>query len=208
MTMEPPAGNPGPTLVYLHGLNSSSRSFKASYLRERLAPHRVIAPNYPAHRPDEAIASLSAVFQTLLAGDEPRPTALIGSSMGGFYGQYLARRFQVSHLFMINPALTPWDLFQEHLGTTMSTADGERYEITQALIESTRAYGIVEPCDGIATTVFLERGDAVIDAGIAERLYARCGRVLIWDGGDHAFQHLGVAVEILAGHLDALARGA
>jgi predicted esterase YcpF (UPF0227 family) len=193
-------------LIYLHGLNSSSRSFKASYLQEHLAPYPVIAPDYPAHRPHQAVESLSTWLTTLLARGEPGSTAVVGSSMGGFYGQYLARRFRFSHLFMINPALTPWDLFQGHLGTNMTTSDGETYVITQALIDSTRDYAVLDPCDGIPTTVFLERGDDIIDAGIAERIYGRCGRVLAWDGGDHAFQHLEAAAEVFRVHLDALGR--
>ncbi len=189
-------------LVYLHGLNSSSQSAKALALREHLAPHRVLAPDYPAHRPAEAVEHLSRYFADL-EGDTP---AVIGSSMGGFYGQFLARRFVFSHLFMINPALKPWDLFLEYVGETQTTASGEVYEVTRPLIESTRRFGIDNPCDGVPTTLFLDRGDEVIDYRIAEGLYSACGRLMIWDGGDHAFQHLDDAIEVIRGHLDASGR--
>lgn len=189
-------------LIYIHGLNSSSRSFKANRLRERLAPHAVVAVDYPAHRPADAVAVLDDFFSDLLGQHQGIEPAVIGSSMGGFYGQYLARRFRFSHLFMINPALTPWSLFREHVGETMTTADGERYRIGEALIESTRAYGVDHPCDGTPTTLFLERGDEVIDTRIAERIYAGCGRLMVWDGGDHAFQHLDEAIETVREHLD------
>jgi hypothetical protein len=33
-----------------------------------------------------------------------------------------------------------------------------------------------------ADTLFLERGDEVIDTRIAERIYADCGRLMVWDG--------------------------
>ena len=185
-------------LVYLHGLNSSSRSFKAQVFKERLAPFPVLVPDYPAHRPLAAVARLSAFFAGL---GEARP-AVIGSSMGGFYGQWLARRFTFSHLFLINPALTPWDLFASYHGEMQTTADGETYRITDALIEGTRPYGIADPCrDGVPTTVFLDRGDEVIDYRIAESRYRDCGQLLIWDGGDHAFQHLDEAVDRLRRHL-------
>jgi uncharacterized protein len=186
-----------PMLVYIHGLNSCSQSAKARLLQERLAPFPVAAIDYPAHRPDAAIATLSAFFAALA---EPLP-AVIGSSMGGFYSQYLARRFSFSHLFMINPALVPWELLSEHLGESMTTAQGEPYEITDAFAVATQAYGVPNPCDGIQTTLFLDRGDAVIDYRIAERLYASCGRVLIWDDGDHAFQHMEPAIEVIRAHL-------
>jgi uncharacterized protein len=189
-------------LVYIHGLNSSSRSFKARRLSETLTPHRVVAVDYPAHRPAEAIACLSAFFAGLPVQAEERAPTVVGSSMGGFYGQYLARRFRFSHLFMINPALTPWTLFRERIGETLISADGEPYSVDADLIESTRTYGIHEPCDGTPTTLFLERGDEVIDAGIAEGVYAGCGRLMVWDGGDHAFQHLDEAIEVIRRHLD------
>jgi pimeloyl-ACP methyl ester carboxylesterase len=98
----------------------------------------------------------------------PRRPAVVGSSMGGFYGQWLARRFTFSHLFLINPALTPWELCSHRIGETMTTARGETYQITAELIERTRAYDVPDPCDGVPTTLFLDRGDEVIDYRVAE----------------------------------------
>jgi predicted esterase YcpF (UPF0227 family) len=195
----PPADR---VLVYLHGLNSSARSYKAGLLRERLAPLPVLAPSYPAHRPRAAVERLSAVFREL--ADKP-PPIVVGSSMGGFYGQYLARRSPVAHLYMINPALTPWELMEAFLGQRMTTADGEDYFITRSLIAATRPYGIADPCDGIPTTLFLDKGDGVIDYRIAEALYRPCGRLLIFEGGDHAFQHLDEAIAVIRVEADALA---
>jgi hypothetical protein len=183
-------------LVYLHGLNSSSGSAKAALLRERLAPHPIVVPDYRPHAPEAAVAELGALF-TNLGAERP---AVVGSSMGGFYGQWLARRFPVSHLFMINPALTPWG-FKNLIGETMTTARGETFTITAEQIERTRAYGIPDPCDGVPTTLFLDRGDELIDYRIAESLYKPCGRLLIWDGGDHAFQHMDEAIEAMREHL-------
>ena len=189
-------------LVYLHGLNSSGLSAKATRLRELLAPHPVLAPDYPAHRPHAAVERLSGFFAELRADPGVVRPAVIGSSMGGFYGQWLARRFAFSHLYLINPALTPWDLLPPHLGETMTAADGETYRVTTDLIEETRAYGVPNPCNGVPTTLLLDRGDETIDYRIAESLYRSCGRLRIWDGGDHAFQHLDEAVEEIRAHLD------
>lgn len=190
-------------LVYFHGLNSSSRSLTAQRLRERLKPHRVVAIDYPAHRPGDAVARLSVFLSGLLSRQPAIEPALVGSSMGGFYAQYLARRFRFSHVYLINPALTPWSLFRTRIGEAMTTADGEPYLVSEALIDSTRAYAVANPCDGVTTTLFLDRGDEVIDYRIAERLYADCGRLMIWDDGDHAFQHLDEAIETIRRQLDA-----
>lgn len=185
-------------LIYLHGLNSSGRSDKAIRLREILKPHPVLAPDYPAHRPRAAVERLAAFFSDL---KDARP-AVVGSSMGGFYGQWLSRRFAFSHLYLINPALAPWDLFPPHIGETMTAADGETYSVTAQLIEETRPYRIDNPCDGVPTTLFLDRGDETIDYRIAESIYRDCGRLMIWDGGDHAFQHLAEAALVMRAHLD------
>lgn len=181
-------------LIYLHGLNSSDQSQKAAVLRERLAPTRVLTPAYPAHRPDAAIATLTDLFRQR-TGEQP--PIVVGSSMGGFYAQYLARRFTFAHLFLINPALTPWDLLREFEGVPQTTDYGETYYIDRALIESTRQYGVDNPCDGIPTTLLLDRGDEVIDFRIAEALYRDCGRLLLFEGGDHSFQHLEEALTVI-----------
>ncbi len=178
-------------LVYLHGLNSSGRSHKVSVLRRALAPRPVLAPDYPAHRPAQAVAGLLAWFDRL-----PTPPAgdpglvLVGSSMGGFYGQYLARRLPVAQLYLVNPALNPWDLFTPYLGETMTTAQGETYVVDADLIAATRPFGIADPCDGVPTSLFLDAGDEVIDPAIAGRIYCGCGDVHLFPGGDHAFSHL------------------
>lgn len=186
-------------LIYLHGLNSSDRSFKACVLIERLAPHPILVPPYPAHRPDAAVAGLTGIFHDLR---EEEPPIVVGSSMGGFYGQYLARQFKVRHLFLINPALTPWDLLQDYEGTIQRTDYGETYSIDRELVESTRRYGIGDPCNGVPTTLFLDRGDEVIDYRIAESLYRDCGRLMIFDGGDHGFQHLDEALAIIRAEVE------
>ena len=101
-----------PMLVYLHGLNSSSHSFKAGLLRQRLEPFPMLAPSYPAHRPEKAIQRLKSVLASL---SDRQPLFVVGSSMGGFYGQFLARQFPVAHLFLINPALQPWTLLPDFI---------------------------------------------------------------------------------------------
>jgi len=193
-------------IVYLHGLNGSGRSHKAGVLRRALAPRPVLAPDYPAQRPADAVAFLSDWFARLppLTGDPG--LLIVGSSMGGFYGQYLARHLglPVAHLYLINPALSPWDVLSSHSGKTLTTAQGDTYEITAGMIAATRAYGIADPCDGVPTTVFLDAGDTVIDPADAQCLYRHCGDVRLYPGGDHAFRHLDQAIACIRQALEPL----
>ena len=54
-----------------------------------------------------------------------------------------------------------------------------------------------DPRDGVATTLFLDKGDEVIDYRIAESIYRTCGRVILYEGGDHAFQHIHEAIAVM-----------
>lgn len=105
---------------------------------------------------------------------------------------------------MINPALRPWTLLPQLEGQTLTTAAGETYRVTKELVESTRAYGVEDPCDRVPTTLFLDTGDAVIDYRIAESIYRDCGRLLVFQGGDHAFQHLDDAIVVIRDQLAGL----
>ena len=117
--------------------------------------------------------------------------------MGGFYGRFLARRFPVDHLFLINPALRPWDLLAHHRGETFTTADGTSYRVDDALIEATRRYRVDDDAPEPPTTLFVDRGDEVIDYRIAEEIYRDRGRLLLFPGGDHAFAHLDATLTVI-----------
>jgi hypothetical protein len=126
--------------------------------------------------------------------------------MGGFYGQYLARRFPVRHLFLINPALRPWDFLPDYVGETMTTALGETYTLSAEQINATRSYGVTDPCDGdddgVPTTLLVDQGDEVIDPRVAEVMYRDCGQLEVFAGGDHAFQHMDEAIGLIRAVLE------
>lgn len=184
-------------ILYLHGLNSGGISGKAATLREALAPIPVKCPTYPAHRPMQATYELQRYISELL--QEHSRLLMVGSSMGGFYGQFLARQFReaVVRLVMINPALKPWDLLPEHVGEHYIEATNEHYMLTEELIEQTRQFHIENLNDGIPTTLLLDKGDEVIDYREAESRYRDCGELLIFEGGDHRFQHMDEAIEVI-----------
>lgn len=186
---------PAHSYVYLHGLNGSSRSLKAGLLRRALAPAPLLAPDYPAHRAGEAVRELTTALRAAGAGG---PLTLIGSSMGGFYGQYLARQLPTAHLFLINPALDAVGLWRALPRGTMVSGQDEPYRLREPDIAALAPYVIADPCAApVPTTLFLDEGDELIDWRIAATHYARCGRVHHWAGGNHAFAHLDAAVAIM-----------
>ncbi len=186
-------------ILYLHGLNSSGASEKATRLRAALAPIEVLSPSYPAHQPQAAIEHLGGWLSALrrMRGTTG-PCLWVGSSMGGFYGRYLARAFPVDHLVLINPALRPWELFAPFRGERMLTASGLPYEVGDALVEGSRPFGVAaEDESSPPTTLFMDQGDELIDWRIAAEVYRGRGRLYLFPGGDHAFAHLEEAVPII-----------
>ena len=182
-------------ILYLHGLNSAGTAGKATTLRETLPPIPVLSPTYPAHRPMQAVYDLQRLICEI-EQEHPR-LMIVGSSMGGFYGQYLARQFPVFRLVMINPALKPWELLRGRAGEQQNFITGERYLLTAEDIGQSRRFEIKDIDDGVPTTLFLDKGDESIDYRIAAEVYKDSGELFIFEGGDHRFQHMDDAVEII-----------
>ena len=182
-------------ILYLHGLNSGGTAGKATALRDGLTPIPVISPTYPAHRPQQAVSELRRLLEKMEPPYE-RPM-IIGSSMGGFYGQYLARQFPVMRLVMINPALRPWELLEGAVGEQTNFVTGEHYLLRHEDVQQTRQFAVEDVNDGVPTTLFLDRGDETIDYRIAAEIYRDIGELVIFEGGDHRFQHMAEAIGII-----------
>lgn len=183
-------------ILYLHGLNSGGTAGKATTLREALAPVPVLSPTYPAHRPMQAVYDLQRLISEI-EQEHPR-LMIVGSSLGGFYGQYLARRFGgIFRLVMINPALRPWELLRGREGEQRNFVTGETYLLTREDIEQTRRFEIKDVNDGVPTTLFLDKGDETIDYRIAAEMYRDAGELFIFEGGDHRFRHMDEAIAII-----------
>lgn len=192
-------------IVYLHGLNSAGSSGKAATLRELLPSIPVVSPTYPAHLAGQAIEQLTDELSRLLQQEHntAEPRVLVGSSMGGFYGAWLAGRLGFQHLVMINPALQPWQLLKQVVGWQFNQALDERYYLSSEMVAATRTYAMKPmPCD-LPTTLLLDKGDELIDYRIAAECYAGIGEVHCFEGGSHTFEHMDQAATII----DQLHRG-
>jgi predicted esterase YcpF (UPF0227 family) len=187
-------------IIYLHGLNSAGTSGKAALLRERLAPIEVLSPTYPAQSAARAVATLTAQLGAALEQAEPTtPCLLVGSSMGGFYGAWLARRLGLQHLVLINPVLRPWELLRQVEGWQYNEAQDERYYLSAEMVDETRAFAR-EPADiGVPVTLLHDMGDELLDYRRAVEFYGAVADIRLFEGGSHAFEHMDEAVAIIRG---------
>ena len=190
-------------IIYLHGFNSGGRSQKAVWLREHLAPTPVFAPDYPAHRATEALRVLRKFIRRLRRENpNSRQLLLIGSSLGGFWAQYLAWEFD-ARLVLINPSLRPDQTLAHRIGFFRNEATGAETVLTSDDVHTLKKYR-VEPCNRrVPTLTLLDKKDEVLDYRVAATVLTGCGRTIVYPGGSHRFDHLAEALpEILALYAD------
>ncbi|MEJ2609949.1 MAG: YqiA/YcfP family alpha/beta fold hydrolase [Candidatus Thiodiazotropha sp.] len=186
-------------IVYLHGLDSTGRSIKAGKLREALPHIEIISPTYPAHSAAQAVEFLSSELLGLFdeMEDATQPRLLVGSSIGGFYGAWLAKCLGFQHFVMINPALKPWRLLKRVVGWHYSQALEKHYFLSSEMVEAARAFAIKPAEASIPTTLLLDKDDELIDYRIAKEIYTGLADIHCFEGGSHAFEHMDEAVTII-----------
>jgi uncharacterized protein len=186
-------------IVYLHGLDSAGSSGKAAFIRAALPHIEVVSPTYPAHTAELAVArlthELTELFEARDADSEPR--ILVGSSMGGFYGAWLASRLGFHHLLMINPALQPWQLLKQVVGWHFNEALEHGYFLSSRMVSDTKAFAVEADELKVPTTVLVDKGDELIDYRIAEEVYGESVEILSFEGGSHSFEHMHEAVKLI-----------
>ena len=173
-------------IVYLHGFNSSPQSFKARLVAEAFAAcgraGDYACPALPP-QPAAAIALASAVIEQLGA------TALIGSSLGGYYATHLAERFGLTAV-LVNPAVRPYALLADHLGPQKNFHTGAAYELTREDVEALRVLDVAAVTRPERYLLMVTTGDEVLDYRQAVAKYRGSPQVVI-EGGDHAFRDFG-----------------
>ncbi|MCL7461107.1 YqiA/YcfP family alpha/beta fold hydrolase [Pseudomonas sp. NW5] len=184
-----------PTLLYIHGFNSSPASHKARELMAACAQRGLAAQlQIPAlhHDPRQAMTLLEAH----ICAAEGRVT-LVGSSLGGYYATHLAERYGLKAL-LINPAVRVQRYFQRYLGPQQNFYSGERWELTAAHVEALAALEVPPPRDPERFVVWLQTGDETLDYRDAADYYRAC-TLEIEEGGDHSYQGFAARIpELLA----------
>jgi hypothetical protein len=177
-------------LIYLHGFNSAPSSRKAQQVRSHFERWgRLDELDIPAlpHRPAEAIQMLCDLVQS------GGCTALMGSSLGGYYATFLAERYRIPAV-LINPAVKPYQLLTQHLGWQTNPYTGHRYELIDAHVSELTALEI----DSLTASLYFlltRTGDEVLDYRAAVQRY-HGARQWVIPGGDHGFSDFDPYVEV------------
>jgi len=171
---------------YIHGFNSSPQSAKATLTKDYLNDQKLIAqyhvPTLP-YAPDQAIERLESAITDCL----PDNVALIGSSLGGYYGTWIAEKYQLP-LVLVNPAVKPYELLAHYLGENTNIYTGEKYTFTENNVQQLKALNIRTLTDPERYLLVTQTGDEVLDYRQAIEKF-HTSRHIIQLGGSHGFDH-------------------
>ncbi|MGD8567863.1 MAG: YqiA/YcfP family alpha/beta fold hydrolase [Gammaproteobacteria bacterium] len=174
-------------IIYLHGFSSAARSRKAQWLKDNIAGIPVLVPDYPSHQPAHAVEQLTKY----ISRHTDTPLMLIGSSLGGYYAQYLGTTQRVvNKVVLINPALQPQQTLAPVVGWQTNMVTGESFEFTRDDLDALGRYEIETGNVRVPTLVLVDEGDDIIDYAYAKHKYGSNGKVIVYPGGSHWFDHL------------------
>ena len=178
-------------IFYFHGFSSGASSRKATVIKKYFGEYEVYVPDYPSHQPERSICYLGKYIQARINRKPGSKILLMGSSLGGFYAQYLATQFaETAAAVLINPCLQPKKILLDQVGEQLNMVTGERFYFTEEDRQSFSVYEVPQENLHESTLVLVDEGDEIIDYRHALEIYHERGRVLVYPGGDHWFQHL------------------
>ncbi len=171
-----------PTLIYLHGFNSSPASQKACLLTQYCAQRGLAAQlRVPALHQDPRRA-MAQIEQLIAAVPAP---VLAGASLGGYYATFLARRHGLRAL-LINPAVLVAERFLHYLGPQRNYCTGEEWVLQQAHVDALAELQTAPPTEAGQFEVWLETGDETLDWRDAAAFYRACAPD-VREGGNHSY---------------------
>jgi hypothetical protein len=186
-------------LLYLHGFRSSPASTKARMTTAAVAQRHPtvtwLCPDLPASPRQAMDDVLQATADWPLA-----TTAVMGSSLGGFYATWLAERWGCKAV-LLNPAVHPARDLAAHLGDHTVWHDPEQHFVFEAAyVDELLAQEIAHISRPERYCAVIAKGDEVLDWREMTGHYPGAAIKLL-PGGDHALsdydQHLDAVLDFL-----------
>jgi predicted esterase YcpF (UPF0227 family) len=171
-------------IVYLHGFNSTPASGKARLLGEHMARIGRAADYFCPQLPNSPRAAV-ALVESELARHPPASVTVVGSSLGGFYGTYLAEELGCKAV-LVNPAVHAHVLLRGALGPQTNWHTGEKWQFTEAHLAELAALDVPTITRPERYLLLAQTGDEVLDYRDAVAYYAGATQI-VEAGGDHGF---------------------
>jgi predicted esterase YcpF (UPF0227 family) len=146
-------------VVYFHGFGSSGNGAKAQELRTRFGDENVWSPDLPLNA-SEVISMVSDYVRSV----NDYPIIFTGTSLGGFYANYFAQKFDCKCV-LVNPAINPGQSLSRAIGEHTNYDSGLTFELTQQHLDKWTAMAdSLDDVNGALINLFVALDDEVIDA--------------------------------------------
>jgi predicted esterase YcpF (UPF0227 family) len=167
-------------VIYIHGFNSSEKSFKAQQFGQWISIHY---PDIEYVSPRLHFDPRVAIIQLAQLIDQH--TVLLGSSLGGFYATYLSQLHNIKAV-VINPAVKPFELLADYLGPQYNPYQDMHYELTLEHVAALKSF-YVETLSQPSNVLLLQQmGDEVLPFQQAVDYFKQSAQHVEF-AGDHSF---------------------
>ena len=170
-------------LLYLHGFRSSPQSMKARMTAAWVAQHRPDVDWWCPQLPPSPAEALAMLTERLATWPEAQ-SAVIGSSLGGFYATAIAERFGLRAV-LLNPAVHPARDLEKHIGETTAWHSDERFFFRREFIAELQAIAPAALTDPARYFAVIAKGDEVLSWVEMSERCTGC-QIKLLEGGDHA----------------------
>lgn len=172
-------------LVYLHGFRSSPRSSKAVMTGEAIKALSSIDHSYEWYCP-QLLASPKQSMQMVTSHiDQSNADQIIviGSSLGGFYTNYLAEKYQCKGI-TLNPAVYAARELEPHVGMMTEYDSDKPFDFKVEYIDELRTLQVEKISEPRRYFLIAAKGDELLDWKEMVAFYSGA-KQLVLEGSDH-----------------------
>ncbi|MBR7799346.1 YqiA/YcfP family alpha/beta fold hydrolase [Undibacterium fentianense] len=187
-------------ILYLHGFRSSPASYKAQVLAAHFLAlgrnNEFACPQLPAS-PKLAIE----LAQTLIDEKPLEKCTIIGSSLGGYYANFLAEKNDCKAI-LLNPAVKPPRDLEKYVGMQTAYHSEELFEFKEEYLEELKQFEVEQITLPKRYLLIAATGDEVLDWREMQMHYAQAQQLII-QGSDHGISEFPDYLEQILAFCDA-----
>ena len=172
-------------VVYLHGFRSSPNSTKAVMTGEAVRALSSEDHSYEWYCPQLLASPKESLEMVVKHIDQAKvdSTVIVGSSLGGFYTNYLAEKYQCK-VIVLNPAVYAARELEPHVGMMTAYDSAEPFDFKAEYIDELRALQVDSITDPGRYFLIAAKGDELLDWNEMVAFYSGA-KQLILEGSDH-----------------------
>lgn len=188
-------------LVYLHGFRSSPNSTKAVITGEAVRALSSVENTYEWYCPQLLASPKQSMDMVVKHIDQSEADhiVIIGSSLGGFYTNYLAEKYRCKGI-VLNPAVYAARELEPHVGMMTAYDSEEPFDFKAEYIDQLRALQVDAISDPHRYFLIAAKGDELLDWKEMVTFYSGAQQ-LVLEGSDHGIadyaDHLPAVIQFI-----------